>query len=247
MAKHTKIKKCCGKLAIFQRFVPKKIAPNSKSMQKQKKCIACLGSMLVNEGFFVCSECGIEGGRCFQTSVQEFGKWHEFSSSYTRTSRFRKLLREINGESSMPDELIRYVWENKNKFSDARKGRDSLIASKVFAKYQNKIGCILSVLKLPTPNITMAEIDKACILFSVIDRQIYLQNSQKTAFTFLIPVILLLIGRADIAKSHFIKQPSVLLWKKYGNVTFQVFQKLYPLDVQKLAKLRAYREGVDHL
>ncbi len=206
-------------------------------------CKRCGKETEVIDGSFTCSGCGYMYGRA--KGIVGFQNIHEYTSVYTRTSRLKKLMRELNGETDIPDRLAEFVWKNKTLFASPAMARATLLGKHGWSKYQNKIPAIMSILGHPTPSLTFQEMDRAAFFFTIVDAKICQASMLHVAFTFIVPIVLQMIDRKDVVDAGFCRAVSDLLWKKYGSVTMKVIAEL-PESTSSGAgtseMLRLYRE-----
>ncbi len=188
-------------------------------------CVDCHEELHINDGFWTCLRCGLLSERAQSANIPAFDTWHEFSSQYTRVSRFRKLMKQVKGEASLKNEVVKYIWENREKFTSPNVARDILCKSE-FSACQNKISSVMLITGHTVPNLSLREIERGCMLFRLLDRGIALHSGKKAAFTFLLPAILFLMDRGEIVRHGWVKMPSPLLWKKYGTELIQALDAL---------------------
>ena len=182
-------------------------------------CNACGGELFVIDALLTCSDCGIVSARSLDTRIQSFDSFSEQPSLYTRTYRFRTLCNELNGSTKFPDPLAKWMLANTRLLISPHKVKEALYADLNLRRYLNKIPAILIWAKAMKCPLSHSEIDRACLLFTRLDREISIRSQKKCAFTFLLPVVLRCIGKHLLANSALLKRPSKLLHKKYRACT----------------------------
>ena len=181
----------------------------------QSECICDETLMVEEEGLFLCSECGVVKGRALRTKHVPYGYWYELPSVYSRSYRFRTLLRDLTGGARIPDHFIQFFWERKEAFSTPELCRETLLAHPKYSRFAFQIPTIMAYLGKECPKLSVAETERAWRIFVQLDHEIGVQSGLQVAFTFLVPVIMYLIQRPEIQKEGFLKPISKLLWKKY--------------------------------
>ena len=189
-------------------------------------CKGCAGIMESREGFLQCCNCGLQGNRTGDGYSMGFDNWREFSGSYTRRYRFLNLLKDLNGWGNFPDECVEVVWERKNEIKNCVDAKKLLTSDKIFRKHQNQVSTVMRICEHDIPSLGHHEIERCCNLFTKVDMRIGQLSNLKAAFTYLLPVILRLIGRTDWEKCGYLKKVSPLLEKKYGGITQDALKSL---------------------
>ena len=188
-------------------------------------CEICGGNRRDIEGFDVCSACGIQVGRLLGQNLG-FDQWRDYSSVYTRKYRFHNLLKDLNGNAKMPETCIKHIWDNRKKIKKCTDAKEMLRGNKIFRKYQNQVATVMNICSKKIPFLDQTEISRGCLLFTMIDMEIGKKNSIKVAFTYILPVILRLIGRLEWETQGFLKNISQLLLKKYKKCTDEAIKTL---------------------
>ena len=84
----------------------------NKMAKNNKQFPSCCGEVLLIEGFFTCSTCGLvleRGGFC--TGIQQ--SYEYGPPAYKRSARMRRLLQEINGFGQLPMTHELWTWFSK--------------------------------------------------------------------------------------------------------------------------------------
>ena len=162
-------------------------------------------------GLVLCQGCGKFISRDLKTSIVTFAnRFYYRKMLYKRSNRFKRLLKHLEGNSTIPYEVIEFVSNSVNDRRNCQEIIKILKASVFWRKFCCKLPSIFKQLGGTIEIFTESEFRKACDMFNFLDR-----FNIKFSYTFLIPYCVYWIGRYNHFHK-FMKTPSELLNKKYG-------------------------------
>ena len=189
-------------------------------------CILCASNLIEDNCILTCINCGYEHCRILDTSIVPFGEFNEPGSQYARKYRFKTLLNELAGHTTFGEDLAKFMLQNKDKFVSPS-SLNKMLVNAGLKRYTSKSAAILIWAGLLESPLTESQIQCACDKFQRLDRRIFIDSGTKCAFTFLLPIILMLVpGCEQFARSSLVKQPSQFLVRKYQKVTKKAIEKL---------------------
>ena len=203
-------------------------------MRNHYKCLSCKGTVIEEDGLFVCSDCGLVQRRYLKTSILSYNTFIEKPSNYTRKYRFKCLLNELCGRLSFPDDLAKVMLTHKDRIISPKTLKDILIENGLYKKHGSKIAAVLIWCGVMAPPLEERQIRHCCAIFQILDREISILSGKKPAFTFLIPIVLRIANQHVLANSQLLRRPSKLLKKKYAKCTKQALISLkYPVEAME--------------